>query len=61
MLDLRSRWVSHLPDNIESQEVFGHGLNPRELEANPRLNRHWVQNLNLNPALPLADASVEAC
>ncbi|MEB3333698.1 MAG: methyltransferase domain-containing protein [Cyanobacteriota bacterium] len=60
VLDLMSSWVSHLPDDIVYQEVIGHGLNARELEANPRLNRFWVQNLNTNPTLPLGSASVDA-
>jgi SAM-dependent methyltransferase len=60
VLDLMSSWVSHLPDDVTYQEVIGHGLNARELEANPRLNRFWVQNLNTDQTLPLADASVDA-
>lgn len=60
VLDLMSSWVSHLPDDVAYQEVIGHGLNARELEANPRLNRFWVQNLNTNHTLPLASASVDA-
>lgn len=60
VLDLMSSWVSHLPDDVTYQEVIGHGLNARELEANPRLNRFWVQNLNTNQALPLEEASVDA-
>jgi len=60
VLDLMSSWVSHLPEEIAYREVIGHGLNARELEANPRLDRHWVQNLNDNQTLPLADASVDA-
>lgn len=60
VLDLMSSWVSHLPDDVTYQVVIGHGLNARELEANPRLNRFWVQNLNTDQTLPLADASVDA-
>jgi len=60
VLDLMSSWVSHLPEDGTYAEVIGHGLNARELEANPRLSRHWVQNLNTNQHLPLADASVDA-
>jgi len=59
VLDLMSSWVSHLPEEGAYREVIGHGLNQRELEANPRLDRHWVQNLNLDPTLPLAPASVD--
>lgn len=59
VLDLMSSWVSHLPEDMAYKEVIGHGLNARELEANPRLNRFWVQNLNTDPALPLEEASVD--
>lgn len=60
VLDLMSSWVSHLPEQVRYEEVIGHGLNEAELAANPRLDRHWVQNLNREPTLPLADASVDA-
>ena len=60
VLDLMSSWVSHLPDDVSYAEVIGHGLNGRELEANPRLTRFWTQNLNADPSLPLADRSVDA-
>jgi SAM-dependent methyltransferase len=60
VLDLMSSWVSHLPEDVRYGEVIGHGLNRAELEANPRLDRHWIQNLNQNQSLPLADGSVDA-
>ena len=60
VLDLMSSWVSHLPPEIEYAEVIGHGMNAEELAANPRLGRRIVQNLNRDPALPLADASIGA-
>ena len=60
VLDLMSSWVSHLPDDITYEEVIGHGLNAAELQANPRLDRHWLQNLNTDQQLPLPDASVDA-
>jgi SAM-dependent methyltransferase len=60
LLDLMSSWVSHLPPEIEYAEVIGHGMNAAELAANPRLSRWFVQNLNRNTALPLADACVDA-
>jgi SAM-dependent methyltransferase len=55
-----SSWVSHLPPEIAYAEVIGHGMNASELAANPRLSRWFVQNLNRDPNLPLADASVDA-
>jgi len=60
LLDLMSSWVSHLPPETEYAEVIGHGMNPAELAANPRLSRWFVQNLNRDTALPLADSSIDA-
>jgi SAM-dependent methyltransferase len=60
VLDLMSSWVSHLPPDIEYGQVVGHGMNEEELAANPRLSRHFTQNLNANPTLPLADDSLDA-
>ena len=59
VLDLMSSWVSHLPDDIRYERVVGHGLNEQELSANPRLDSHWMQNLNLDQKLPLTDAFVD--
>jgi SAM-dependent methyltransferase len=60
VLDLMSSWVSHLPDDVAYASVIGHGLNARELGANPRLERSWVQNLNRDQQLPLESSSVDA-
>ena len=60
LLDLMSSWVSHLPPEIEYAEVIGLGMNADELAANPRLGRRFVHNLNRDPTLPLADASIDA-
>src|SRR5437868_7629369 len=60
LLDLMSSWVSHLPPESEYAEVIGHGMNAAELAANPRLSRWFVQNLNRDPVLPLADDSIDA-
>lgn len=60
LLDLMSSWVSHLPPEIPYTEIIGHGMNAAELAANKRLSRRFIQDLNRNPALPLASASVDA-
>ena len=60
VLDLMSSWVSHLPDDVAYAEVIGHGMNAAELAANPRLSRWFIQNLNRDSVLPLADGSVDA-
>lgn len=60
ILYLMSSWVSHLPGEMEFEWVEGHGLNQAELAQNPRLHHYFVQNLNQNPYLPLADQSFDA-
>ncbi len=60
LLDLMSSWISHLPDDVPYGEVIGHGMNARELAANPRLTRWFIQDLNREPILPLADDSLDA-
>ncbi len=56
ILDLMSSWVSHLPEEISYASVVGHGMNAEELAANPRFSKWFVQDLNLDPILPLDDA-----
>ena len=60
LLDLMSSWVSHLPPDIEYGQIVGHGMNAEELAANPRLSRWFVQDLNKDSHLPLADAAFDA-
>jgi SAM-dependent methyltransferase len=60
VLDLMSSWISHLPDDVPYRTVIGLGMNAEELAANPRLDRHVVQDLNVTPALPFEDASFDA-
>lgn len=60
LLDLMSSWVSHLPPDIDYAEVIGHGMNATELAANPRLSRWFIQNLNRDTSLPLAEKSLDA-
>jgi len=60
VLDLMGSWVSHLPADVAYGEVIGHGMNEAELAANPRYSRHFVQDLNRDPVLPLAPGSVDA-
>jgi hypothetical protein len=59
LLDLMSSWVSHLPPEVAYGKIIGHGMNAEELAANPRLDRWFVQDLNKEPALPLAEASLD--
>ena len=60
LLDLMSSWVSHLPPEIQYGDIVGHGMNAEELAANPRLSRWFVQDLNKDSKLPLADSSFDA-
>jgi SAM-dependent methyltransferase len=60
ILDMMSSWVSHLPEEIEFAHVEGHGMNEEELARNPRLNHYFVQDLNQNPKLPLAEQDFDA-
>ncbi|MGF1459257.1 MAG: class I SAM-dependent methyltransferase [Leptolyngbyaceae cyanobacterium] len=60
VFDMMSSWVSHLPEDISFEWVEGHGLNAEELAKNPRFDHHFVQNLNENDCLPLADQSFDA-
>ena len=62
VLDLMSSWVSHLPEDGAYASVIGHGMNAEELAANPRLSRWFVQDLNIEPALPLGEGEFDgAC
>jgi hypothetical protein len=60
VLDLMSSWVSHLPPELALGECIGHGMNAKELAANPRLTRWFIQDLNRETALPLDDAAFDA-
>jgi SAM-dependent methyltransferase len=60
ILDLMSSWRSHLPDDISYGRVVGLGMNEAELARNEQLSEYVVQNLNVRPLLPFADASFDA-
>jgi SAM-dependent methyltransferase len=59
LLDLMSSWVSHLPEDVAYTSVIGHGMNQEELAANPRLSRWFVQDLNIEPILPIEQAILD--
>ncbi len=59
ILDIMSSWISHLPPSFIGEAV-GHGMNSKELAANPRLSRYFVQNLNVQPELELEEISFDA-
>jgi SAM-dependent methyltransferase len=57
VLDLMSSWVSHL--RSAPAELVVLGMNAAELEANPMATERIVQDLNLEPGLPLPDGSFD--
>lgn len=59
VLDLMSSWISHLPEDRTYARVAGLGMNGTELKANPRLDDHVVQNLNVEPRLPYPPESFD--
>ena len=59
VFDAMGSWVSHLPD-AEYERVVVHGLNEAELEANEAADEWFVQDLNRDQSLPLADNSFDA-
>lgn len=58
VLDLMSSWVSHLPERSRSLTALG--MNAAELAANPMADAVVLQDLNRDPHLPFADASIDA-
>jgi len=59
VLDLMSSWVSHLSRRPDGGLVVL-GMNDAELRANPLADEVVVQDLNVDPRLPLPDASLDA-
>jgi SAM-dependent methyltransferase len=58
VLDLMSSWISHLRTAPAQLTVLG--LNRAELDANPMATARVVQDLNVEPTLPFADATFTA-
>ena len=61
IIDLMSSCVSHLPEDVLYRSVTGLGMNLDELDANHRLTRRIVHDLNRMPDLPFDDASFDGC
>ena len=59
LLDLMSSWVSHYPDDLESERVAGLGMNAEELAENPQLTEWVVHDLNADPVLPYGDGEFD--
>jgi SAM-dependent methyltransferase len=59
ILDLTTGLVSHLPPEAAYSRVVGVGADDCELAENPFLDEWLVQDLNLDPRLPFADATFD--
>lgn len=60
VLDLMSSWVTHLPEEVPAGlALTGLGMNPEELEANPRLDHRVRHDLNRQPWLPFPDRAFD--
>lgn len=60
VLDLMAGWISHLPGTFSAGRVYGLGMNPNELAANPLLSDTIVQDLNQTRVLPFDDHFFDA-
>ncbi len=61
VLDLMASCHSHLPDELtDALHITGLGMNRMELQANPRLNEHFIHDLNRTTQLPFADNTFDA-
>ena len=58
VLDLMSSLYSHLPEDMDL-EVTGLGMNQEEMQINPALHHHVIQDINTDPELPFSDASFD--
>jgi SAM-dependent methyltransferase len=60
ILDLMASWDSHIPTQLHSCNVFGLGLNEKELKCNRTLSNFVVHDLNQDPTLPFTDNTFDA-
>ncbi|MCQ9155046.1 class I SAM-dependent methyltransferase [Acidomonas methanolica] len=58
--DLMCGTTSHFPPGVSHAAVTGIDVSLRAMEANPALTERVVQDLNVNPALPFPDDSLDA-
>lgn len=52
-LDICSSWVSHYPTSVSMHRSIGLGMNEFELSQNKQLTDYIVQDLNVDPLIPL--------
>ena len=60
VLDLMSSWVSHLPEDVHTENLVGLGMNAEELGKNKRLTERLVHDLNRDPTLPFMTDTFDA-
>jgi SAM-dependent methyltransferase len=58
VLDICSSWISHF--RTAPRQLVAMGMNESELRANGMATSWTVQDLNVDPTLPFADASFDA-
>ena len=58
VLDICSSWISHFP--TPPRQLVAMGMNETELRANEMATSWVIQDLNVDPELPFADASFDA-
>ncbi len=61
ILDLMSSWISHLPEELIFDSIVGLGMNAIELNANSRLDKRALHDLNADPDLPFQSESFDVC
>lgn len=60
VLDLMSSWVSHIPAACNDLNVTGLGMNEEELDNNPQLASHVLQDINRQSTLPFGNDQFDA-
>jgi SAM-dependent methyltransferase len=60
VLDFMGSWNSHIPDNLELEGLTVLGMNQDELQQNSRATDTLMQDLNVEPLLPIEGASFDA-
>ncbi|MCW8964274.1 MAG: methyltransferase domain-containing protein [Gammaproteobacteria bacterium] len=60
VLDLMASWESHVSGTLDDIQLTGLGMNAAELDANPVMDGHVIQDLNKNPVLPFDSETFDA-
>jgi len=60
VLDLMGSWTSHLPEELQLQQLTVLGLNREEIARNSRATDILVRDLNRDPVIPVPDNTYDA-